>query len=181
LVSPQLLPLLFGNTYVDAGRVTAVLTIGYLALSLSLPCTRILSMVKRTDLIFRASLISVVVNVVGNLLLIPRYGMIGAALATAGALVLNNVLLQWGAWRSYGFTFVDHRSISLMGAVLIAGVALVGVGALMREGLLALFVGTAVFGAVYLTTLPLLGALDASDREVLQRLNGRIREKWARG
>ena len=180
LVSPQLLPLLFGNTYAEGARVAAVLTIGYLALSLSLPCTRVLSMVKRTDLIFRASLISVLVNVVGNLLLIPRYGMIGAALATAGSLVLSSVLLQWETWRNYAFIFVDKKTLPMVGAVIMAGVALVGVETVMGDSLAALVIGSVAFGAVYLSALPLLGALEESDWEVLSQVKERVRERWTK-
>jgi O-antigen/teichoic acid export membrane protein len=41
--------------------------------------------------------LAAVLNVLLNLLLIPRFGMTGAAIASAIALVLLNALLAWGA------------------------------------------------------------------------------------
>jgi O-antigen/teichoic acid export membrane protein len=181
LLRSQLLSLLFGSSYMVGGWVVAVLAIGYLALSLSLPCRRILSMLKRTDLIFKSTALSVAVNVVGNLLLIPRYGIVGAAVATAGAMVVHYLLVQWWAWRSFSFTFFDQRTPLLLGALLLAGVALVGVKAALGYNLIALLVGTLAFGSIYLAALSLLGALDASDWDVVRGVGERVKQRGWRG
>lgn len=179
LMRQQLLPLLFGSSYTASSWVVYFLALGYLAVSLSLPCRRILSMVKRTDLIFRVTIVSVVINVVGNLMLVPRYGMLGAALATSVAMVANYLLLQWAAWKSYPIDLVDKRTLSLLGALVVACLALIGSKMLVGESLLGLFVGTSTYGAAYVASLILLGALESSDWEVLHLVRGRIRRGFS--
>lgn len=56
------------------------------------PIGRLLTMTGNHQIAFRLSAAATVMNVVLNLLLIPAYGMVGAALATATALVLRNIV-----------------------------------------------------------------------------------------
>lgn len=176
LVGHELLPLLFGSEYDDGISVVYFLAFGYFAVSMALPCRRILSMVKRTDLIFRVTVVSVVINVLGNLILVPRYGMLGAASATSIALVVDYLLVQWASWKSYPFSLVNNKKIiPFLGALILAALAFVGAKMLARESLLALFIATSAFGTVYFASLFFLGVLEASDWEVLRLAGGRIR------
>ena len=102
----------------------------------------------RFDLVFNASLAAAVVGL--NWLLIPRYGLAGAAAAYCAALVSINTARTWFVWRTYGLQPFDARIPRILAVAAVAGIAawlLPDVGnawltLLLRGGVL-----TAVYGA----------------------------------
>jgi O-antigen/teichoic acid export membrane protein len=91
-----ILQIIFGVEYVDGYAPLAILSCGQLANSLFGPVGYLLNMTGYERETARGVSIAAGCNVCLNLLLIPRYGMIGAAFATATTLLIWNVLL----WRS---------------------------------------------------------------------------------
>ena len=73
----------------------------------------------RFDLIFNISLAAAVV--VLNWLLIPRYGLAGAALAYGIALVSINTARTWFVWHSYGLQPFDGRIARILAVAAGAG------------------------------------------------------------
>jgi O-antigen/teichoic acid export membrane protein len=61
----------------------------------------------RYDLLFNVGLAGLIIGL--NYLLIPRYGLTGAALSNALALVSINLLRTWFVWRSFGWQPFDRR------------------------------------------------------------------------
>src|SRR5260370_18419046 len=54
------------------------------------------------------SVLAVLLNVILNLVLIPRFGAIGAAIGTAASLIIYNLLMQVGLLRASSFN-AFHR------------------------------------------------------------------------
>ncbi|WP_310391664.1 lipopolysaccharide biosynthesis protein [Hymenobacter sp.] len=75
----------------------------------------------RFDLVFNASLAAAVV--VLNWLLIPRFGLAGAALAYCAALVSINAARTWFVWRTYGLQPFDGRIARILAVAAVAGTA----------------------------------------------------------
>jgi stage V sporulation protein B len=92
---PFAIPLITGNAEFTTGAAPfALLMAGLAAASPWMPFNQVLLMGGRPGSHTIYILICVALNVVLNLLLIPIYGLIGAALATAIALVLSALLLR---------------------------------------------------------------------------------------
>ncbi|WP_133273267.1 lipopolysaccharide biosynthesis protein [Hymenobacter radiodurans] len=75
----------------------------------------------RFDLVFNVSL--AVATVLLNLLLIPLYGLTGAALATLLAMTGINVARTWFVWRAYGLQPFDFRIPLVLAVAAAAGLA----------------------------------------------------------
>lgn len=82
IVTRPLVRLLFGAEYVEAATVLVWLLPGVVVLSSARILANDLSARGRPDLNIWIGLTAFLVNIVGNLLLIPRYGLVGAAAAT---------------------------------------------------------------------------------------------------
>ncbi len=106
--------LFFGERYAQSGSIMALLAFGYYfnaALGYNADTLRVYGKLRYTVVIdFLAMLISLGLS----LILIPRYGAIGAALGTCGTMVLYNIfnhvglkfttkvnLFQWHYWKVY--------------------------------------------------------------------------------
>ncbi len=92
MIAPQVLGLTYGSKYVDAVPAFRIL-----AVALSLVFARsimgwLLAAMDKVKIVMWINLGSLVINVFLNLLLIPAYGHLGAAVTTAVSLVFSNVV-----------------------------------------------------------------------------------------
>ena len=87
------LPLVFGQPYSGAAPVLALLMVASCALALFSACMPLVSAYGSTWVLTGICLVSVAVNVVLDLLLIPRFGINGSAMATVLAYGTSAVLV----------------------------------------------------------------------------------------
>jgi O-antigen/teichoic acid export membrane protein len=115
--------LLYGDRYRDAAPYLAILSLGMYANVATGFNGLTLAIHGRLRLLIVVNLVATAFHVVMSLVLIPRFGALGAALANCSALLLQNVLLQWSLARDLGFSALGGhygRVYVTMGAVLAA-------------------------------------------------------------
>jgi O-antigen/teichoic acid export membrane protein len=93
---------LFGPQFIDGYPVMFVLAVGLLARASVGPVERLLNMLGEQRACAMVYAGAFAFNVVACIVLIPRFGVIGAAIATATALVAESVLLFWVTRRRLG-------------------------------------------------------------------------------
>jgi O-antigen/teichoic acid export membrane protein len=91
LVVPGPLLGLFGAQYTTAAAVTVILVVGKLVEAATGPCGMVLNMSSRVGLNATNNVVALAVNIGLNVLLIPRFGLVGAAIAWSVSLVLVNL------------------------------------------------------------------------------------------
>jgi len=83
---------LFGRNYISAGTVLQILSIGFFINNLMGPNGATLTAIGKTKFLMYTTFAAACINVLLNILLIPRYGINGAAAATVIALVSVNIV-----------------------------------------------------------------------------------------
>jgi O-antigen/teichoic acid export membrane protein len=91
--------LIFGGEFEAAVAPLRVLAIGQFVMLASGPVGAVLLMTGHSRRQIQATVIAVFVNIVADIILIPRYGVMGAAIATALALSVKNLTGAFWAWR----------------------------------------------------------------------------------
>jgi O-antigen/teichoic acid export membrane protein len=94
--------MLFGDEYVAAQPVMAILAIGMLARASVGPAERLLTMLGHQRVCAYAYIAAFAFNLGACILLVPEYGTIGAAIATAGGFVVESIALFIIAKRGLG-------------------------------------------------------------------------------
>ena len=179
LAAPEaVLVALFGDEF-GAGRTALrVLTIGQLinAGKGALGMVLVMTGKERPWLVIAAS--GLVLHVGLNAALIPRYGLVGAALATTVALSVVAAASLWVAWRVLGLWPYDRRTVKPVVAAVAAATALLPVMVLTGAAPTAVRAAAAVIvaAAVFAGTVRLLG-LDDEDRMVTGKLGSRLRRR----
>jgi len=112
---------LYGARYQRSGMILAFLSLGYYSNVLSGFNGDTLRVLGKVRYVVRISLIAAVTNVAVNLFLIPRYGALGAAIGTAGTIILQNLLLQVGLRQAPGIHLFERQHLTLY--LIIAGTA----------------------------------------------------------
>jgi O-antigen/teichoic acid export membrane protein len=171
----------FGEGFVSGWPVIVVISAAQLFNSSVGPTARLLAMTGHQKAVMVSTGGSALAAVALSALLVPTYGLLGAAAATAAALVLANaatlffVRRQLGLW-PYGCRYVKP---------LLAGLAAAAVTGAVRpalpgfEGLPALLVFAPLALAVFFVLLVSFG-LDPSDRRFLASFQDALRRRAAR-
>lgn len=159
-VSDDLVPLLTGEErgdYSPAATVAPIVALGSLLFGLAAIASTGLSVAKRTRPLIYAGAIALAVNVVANLILVPPFGITGAAVATPigmGAYLFAAALWARGhaTWRVPWATAL--RACAAAGAAYACGWALTRVGDSRAADIALAAAGVA---AAYVAALGLLG------------------------
>jgi len=172
LLVPDVVLWPFGPAYADAAAPLAVLLIGqtvHAALAITTPLLA-LSAGRWVHVGLGAG--ALVVNAVLNATLVPTWGLLGAATASAVAIGAWAVLRAIATWRILGVITHDLRGWSLI----LTGLGLGLLGAWLALGQpLGTRLALAGVGAAAFVGVALLMGSDAIDRDILRSLVARVR------
>lgn len=98
---PEQLLLVFGKSFTDGATALAVLALGELVNAGTGICGSIIDMTGRTKLKLANAVLWVALISVSNVLLIPQWGVLGAAVAAAGSIAVINFLRVLEVWILY--------------------------------------------------------------------------------
>lgn len=169
VVFPHQLLTYFGKGYAAAAAVTVILAFGQLVSAAAGPCGTVLNMSGRVGLNMVDNVAVLVLNVVLNLVLIPRYGIVGAAVAWSASLVAVNIAKVLQAYLVVGI----RAAGSGIPRTLLAGGA-AAVVALLTERWVSDWDDVVLIGAptvlvVFCAVMAVLG-VPTDDRALLGRL-----------
>ena len=129
LLAPWLVRLLTTPEFYEGERVVAPLAFGGMAYAAYIVMAIGVGRAKRTQFNWAITGLAAVVNVALNLILIPPYGIMGAAVATVAAYVVMFLGMTWYAQRVFPVPYQWRRVLTAVAAavvLLLAGKALGG-------------------------------------------------------
>ena len=163
-VADDLVALLFGPEFSGAGRLLRLLILGTLPLFWVNVASHALIAADRVWALVGVYALSVLVNVVGNAILVPRWGATGAALATVACEWLNLVLVV----RLLRAAFGVRVSTTGLWRYAVAILAMLALLSLARP--LGVLATVALAAAAYAAALWALGYTRSADHRLVKRL-----------
>ncbi len=154
--------MLYGHRYADAGRILAILSVGYffdVVFGFNGLTMKALNKVK---FIVGCNLGAAVTNIVVNLILIPRYGAMGAAIGTTTTFIAHAMMKQLALRSSVGIRLLDRKYVSFYLLIAAAFISLIAVRAV---AFIHLFVA-GVFAAGSIAAVLLIARKDLKIAEV---------------
>jgi O-antigen/teichoic acid export membrane protein len=153
LVAPvPLLEALFGPRFADSRAIAMTLAVGYIVNVVAGVNGGALVALGATRQIAMRSVALIALNVVGNLLLIPRIGALGAAVATTIVVVGLNAYNSSLAWKMARLTPFRRDSVTCLATAIASALAVAAVStSAMRASLagsISVFLGVALSGGV---------------------------------
>lgn len=148
---------LYGARYEQSWVLLQLLSVGYyfnVVLGFNGLTLKVLGKVKY---IVWVNITAAVVNLVGNLLLIPKYGALGATIATAGSMILHNILKQAGLRMATGLSVFDRQYISFYLIIVFSAVGIY---------LVQLFISSNIFVGLGLVALVSFFVLKACEKKL---------------
>lgn len=168
-----LVTLLYGNAYEGVAVPLAITAIASLAGALVLACSAALYAIGRPDFLLRLNVTLALTDVLVSILLIPRYGAIGAALANAIAPWAALIVAAFFLERQYALRFPVWSTMKILAAA--GGGVSVAWAIVPATGFLS-FVGIAAVAAIaYVVAVFLARVFDQEeDRELFDKLGQRL-------
>ena len=155
LFSPEILNLISQNKdYVAAYRVVPFITFSKLLFGIYMIFTVGVTLTNKTKYISYANSCAAVLNVVLNFIFIPKFGMIGAAIASLISFVVRTIILYINAQRYY---YIKYDIVRVSSFIII----LLGIGILQNYYQIHLILKFLLFIIIIVTT-PLSGLVKYS-------------------
>ena len=170
LFSEQVLHILFGAEYTKAATSLTILAFGYLYSTSVGHLDSVIKAIEKTKILYKNAAINFVVNIGLNILLIPKFGIRGAALATTGSIIFSQTLLL-----AEVYYFKDTQPFSpesvkpVLSALAAVFVTYIGINHFFQNvPLWALIPGALVFGIVYLIVLYSMNGIQEDEVKILK-------------
>ena len=163
---------IFGAEYLEMGNVLRVLSVGFLASALIGPMSKTLQAIEKTKYKLYITIFTGISNIGLNYLLIPIYGVMGAALATAGTFILAFLIKTLILYRLIELQPIRFSVVKISLAAAISGLLTYLIAGLLFTQIPYWFIipATILFGLIYLPSIILLKAVEDEDLEVISYL-----------
>lgn len=194
----EVLQMFYGADYVAGAFVLVVFSIGMFIRSLSQVQSSIIAAARLVRIELYAAGGAALVNVALNWLLIPLYGINGAAIASTISFAMVTILLTYYCWKRFGFGFPKELYAPVAAAIISVAVMLAlrgstgaltgfslelpvleGITALIAQKLVKLAVMGALFAACCAVYFIMLVALRAIKKEDVSLLSSGLRRMKA--
>jgi O-antigen/teichoic acid export membrane protein len=166
---PASLLQIYGPGYDEAAGALAILTIATLVNSLAGPVERALIMTGRARLEMATNVAATIVTLGLALVVIPRFGLIGAAISALVYAILRNAAKSYLVRRTMGITALSVRLLGPIAAALLASVPVAIVGNTTSVGSSlggTMLLGLALVGLYAILLVRLIG-IPRADRRIL--------------
>jgi O-antigen/teichoic acid export membrane protein len=183
LFAPSVIRIVFGAGYTGGASALAILTSGYLFISLFGLTDPILEVYGRTKVIMGCTVLTAAINVILNWYLIPIYGITGAALATGSSFVFWSVIqflfvYRLGKMQPFRFNYLKPVLASVFAVLIVYGITkyLIGVSFFVLIGMLFAFI------VIYFFLLLLVKGFEEEDLMIMRAIDQRlgIKSEWVR-
>jgi O-antigen/teichoic acid export membrane protein len=168
----------FGNGFSSGATALAILALGQLVNIGTGTVAGLIAMVGRARMSLLTSVLFLSLSLLLDFLLIPPWGVLGAAIANATSLAAVNVLRVIQVRQVLGIFPYDRRFLRPLGAGLIGGTVALLLPLAGLDPLPRLILRVLALGVVYLGALAAFG-IDPVDREVARAFRDRLRRRPA--
>jgi O-antigen/teichoic acid export membrane protein len=179
LFSEQVIQLLFGPQYISGALALIILAFGRFVQTATGHLGSIIQTYEETQIVFKNSLLKLVLNIILNITLIPIIGIVGAAIATAGTTIFMNLLL---AAEVYYIKRIHPFSLDGFKPVLACIPAIAVVYFFLKVSfetvpMWSLVPGGILFGIIYIVSLININGIKEEDRSIIIGIGRKMGEE----
>lgn len=175
LIPSPIINHLFGEEYLPAALSLIILLGGTFTSVMSGPTEEVLKTFERLKFILSLNVSVALLNVILNVVLIPLYGLVGAAIATATAIMLREVIFLWETKRLLKFHYQGKYYLKYI----TSGIISFGFGYFyLRQtdtfSFIELITFSVIFFMIYFTSALLLRAITKEDQQILLAIEHKL-------
>lgn len=177
-IVPSLVALLYGPSFAPSVPAATVVATAAAFSVTTVIGTHLVNALARSDVIFISSILGAVMSVCGGFLLIPHYGLLGAALSRTATQIAMIAIGLWFITSRLKFSYPFAALFRILCAALVASLSAYLVVNFV-PGVQGLIAAVAVAALVYLVCLRLFYAVDPRDIALAHRLTAGLPSRLA--
>ena len=166
--------LLFGPQYLVASNALRILSVGAFVSSLVWISYSLLSMAGKTKIILKSFLAAAVLNILLNLILIPPYGVNGAAIATTFSKIVFSFILIVQVKKNLSIIPFRRKLFGIFILSLIPLSIVLLIRKFIEVNLLSLVLASGLFFLLYFLLIFVTNSLDKNDFMIIKSINKQI-------
>lgn len=174
LFSSEFISIVYASRYADGAVALSVLVAGFAVHNVLSTQSNLLKALGRSKLIAANSAVSAVVNVVLNILLIPQWGIEGAAVATVISYLLYDALFTLELWYDTGEVILGWDLAEPVALALPLLAAVWYVKPIVPPSLVVIVGMTAVFSLTFFVTLLVVTGIGPEEEMVILSIQERL-------
>lgn len=175
--SKEILGLLYGKAFVSGSTSLIIVATGFLLCTTTGLTAPVLMMHKKTKKLFYINISVSIFNVILNLILIPKFGIVGAAISTSISLYLKNLITLYYAKKCAKLSF-DY---TYMVKFTIAGILSIVIAEILVSNNLNAYLGAAIsctiYGLLYVLLLLMFRTFDEDDLDIINNIEKKMNIK----
>jgi O-antigen/teichoic acid export membrane protein len=171
--SKQILNVVCGPEYIAGYAALGILSFGFFVTSINMTSYHILNVLKRTKSIFCITAVCAAINVVLNIVLIPVWGINGAALASALTYIIMTILLIIRTWQIaliLPFSKTQMFKSAVIGIISIVLIYVIGRVLFSTFTIYIFLLLGLAFLVLYALLLLVFGGIEKEDIEILRAI-----------
>ncbi|MFH1760685.1 MAG: flippase [bacterium] len=158
----------YGTEFVGAENVLQILFLAAIIVSLDSPSGALLFAAERQAIIIKISTLLAIMNIIMDLILIPKFGAIGAAICNATVQILGSIIGLIYVYRVFGIVYPIKSVSKIVFSSVFMGVVMFVVFK-AEPTLLGFFVSIITGIFIYLVSCVVMGSFEEEDLEILNR------------
>lgn len=174
LFSGAFINLLFGSQYMAAEQALRILSVGFLFYSMTNILGNLILVVGKSKILLINIIILSVFNLILNILLIPKYGINGAAFSTAISYITLNIILFFQVKHYVNIIPIRRKMFQILISVAIPSIILFYVRQFFPINLISVILLTSFFILLYILLILITRSLDRNDFEILKIFKRKI-------
>ena len=172
-LSSVLVKLLYGSAYILMAPVLSILLISICIGVISTPAAAVLYAIERQAISLKAGIIATIINITINLILIPKFGAVGAALANFMAQITAVIIVESILCKFLVIKFPFRELTRIIGSAIIMFISIFLVIG-MNDGLTGLIASIIAGVIIYSFFIIRFSVLRVSDINALQSIENKL-------
>ncbi|MFA6023158.1 MAG: flippase [Candidatus Pacearchaeota archaeon] len=166
---------LFGSQYLVAENSLRFLSLGTFIYSLAIVSNNLVSMAGKSNYILINTLITSIFNLILNFILVPKYGIVGAAFATMVSFILFTLLFMIQSYYFIGIFPLRRKMLNIILTAFLSGTFLFFIKSNIEITLFNLVIIGIIYMAIYILLILATKCLDKNDLMIFDSVKSKIK------
>lgn len=166
--------ILFGSNYLIASNALKVLSVGMFIMSVLTISVDLISMKGKSKIILTNIIFVSILNFIFNLILVPRYGIDGAAFSTATSIIILGILLTVESRYFLSIVPLKIKMLKIILLSIIPSAILFYTRSFFPKSIISLFLQGLIFVLIYFGLIFFGGILDKNDFMIIKLIKNKF-------
>jgi O-antigen/teichoic acid export membrane protein len=171
------LELLFGEEFLIASEALRILSIGVIFLNFGEISIRLIEMKGKSRIIFYDLIIVSAINLILNIILVEKYGINGAALATSLSFIILTILVNFQVYKYLKIFPLRRKIVNVFIAVIISSIPLYLAKEIIHINLISLSILIIFYILIYIFLIIILKGLDKNDLMIIKSIVKKLQKR----